>query len=143
MVHLKRRLSEQGSLRWALNQYGWYPYKETGTDPRRHGGKTPSTGRGETLRRGQSCGQISDFGLQNCEKKFLLCEPLCLRHFASGARADKRPILTRGRKDRHKDTEESTFQDSIKTQTALAFIKGRLVNKQRFSRTVECSADSK
>ena len=29
---LKRKLSEQGSLRWALNQYGWY-HKETGTDP--------------------------------------------------------------------------------------------------------------
>ena len=76
-------------------------------------------------------------GLQNCEKKFLLCEPLCLRHFASGARVDKRPILTHGRKDRHKDAKESTFQDSIKSQTALAFIKGRLVNKQRFSHTVE------
>ena len=82
-------------------------------------------------------------GLQTCEKTFLLCEPLCLRHFASGARADKRPILARGRKDRQKDTEESKFHDSIETQTALTFIKGRLVNKQRFSHTVECSADSK
>ena len=37
MVHSKRKLSEQGSLRWALSQYGWRPYKETGTDTRRRG----------------------------------------------------------------------------------------------------------